>query len=147
MSTEPEIATLELHIRLNGQRWTLVADEIIAAAEGLGVTVIGTRLSRPVPAGEQAPPAIGWHLTDDEAAEVLAKSEQRTQAHQWYHSGVPVGPAPGQPIFGPDGREAEPYLNTLLADPTEGVFPLTSFCRCGRQITQLGMNGEWEHSD
>ena len=45
-SAEPENVTLELHIRLNGQRWTLVADEIIEAARGLGVTVTESRLSR-----------------------------------------------------------------------------------------------------
>jgi hypothetical protein len=79
----------------------------------------------------------GYQLTDDETAGVLDASEQRTQAHQWYHAGVPVEPALSEPIFGSDGREAgEPVL-----------YPLTSACRCGRQITKERIDVPWIHSD
>ena len=136
---------MKYQVKYYDERRNLIGGDEWHAPPGTSYLTIGMEVLPDGPAPGQ--PIFG--PGGREMIEALDAAEQRTQAHTrpGYHSAGEVEPAPGQPIFGPDGREAEPYLNTLLADPTEGVFPLTSFCRCGRQITQLGMNGEWEHSD
>jgi hypothetical protein len=50
-----------------------------------------------------------------------------------------VEPAGMGIVFGADSREVLPGERPL--------HPLTSQCRCGRQITKLTSDGEWAHSD
>jgi hypothetical protein len=59
-----------------------------------------------------------------------------------YHllHGVPVEPAGLGIIFGADSRE-------VLPGEERPLHPLTSQCRCGRQITKLTSDGGWAHSD
>jgi hypothetical protein len=135
---------VKYQVKYYDERRNLIGGDEWHAPPGTSYLTIGMEV---LPDGPS--PVAGYQLTGEELAGALDAAEQRTQVHTrpGYHSAEEVGPAPGQPIFGPDGREAEPYLNTLLADPTEGVFPLTSFCRCGRQVTKLGMNEVWTHSD
>jgi hypothetical protein len=52
----------------------------------------------------------------------------------------PVEPAGMGIVFGADSRE-------VLPGEERPLHPLTSQCRCGRQITKLTGDGDWAHSD
>jgi hypothetical protein len=81
-------------------------------------------------------------LTPDEVKQFEDALADRLEPSQetWHHRhGVPVEPLKDEIIFGADSREVLPGERPL--------HPLTSQCRCGRQITRLTGDGAWEHSD
>jgi hypothetical protein len=70
----------------------------------------------------------------------LAPGEELFSATEVRHIGVRVEPLKTAIIFGADDRE-------ILPGEERPLHPLTSQCRCGRQITKLTSDGAWAHSD
>jgi hypothetical protein len=83
----------------------------------------------------------GWRIIGDEWPEVSRVVSQNAvlEPPAW-HAGVPVSPPPTAIVFGADFRE-------VLPGEERPLHPLTSQCRCGRQITKLTSDGGWEHCD
>jgi hypothetical protein len=90
--------------------------------------------------GSPHAPAGGKGAQPSVFPEGLMPGEELFSAAEVRHIGVPVEPSKTAIVFGADARE-------VLPGEERPLHPLTSQCRCGRQITRLTGDGDWEHSD
>lgn len=117
--------------------------------EGIG-TATRQRVMNRLQYGNPGGP--GWQVPDEEEEEAPA-AQPSVSARAWAdaglagdHPGAPV-PGKGQPWFGADGREVQPWADGAAGPYPADWYPVTSQCRCSRQVTLMSPQGSWEHSD
>lgn len=130
--------------------------------EGIG-TATRQRVMNRLQYGNPGGP--GWQVPDDEdedeaphydpgGAVIRVGADPAGEAREsWAQAGLdgghawPPSPGKGQPWFGADGREVQPWADGAAGPYPADWYPVTSQCRCSRQVTLMSPQGSWEHSD